>query len=57
MEMSGNQFLDLLRRVPKSVASDLLNNAVTEAQGLPQAQDEREFLWSSAQQIIATKKR
>ena len=56
MEMGGNEFLDLLRKVPKAVATQLRNSAVTVTNGLPKP-GEDELMWKSINEIIDTKKR
>lgn len=54
MEMSGNQLLDLLRRVPKSVAIEI-KNSVRPIGDAPLEQ--KELLSQSIDQLIDRKKR
>jgi len=56
MEMSGNEFLDLLRRVPKPVAQQMLSSTVTVRDGVEDI-GKTACLFDSAKQVIEQKKR
>lgn len=56
LEISGNEFLDLLRRVPKKIARYLLNASVAVHSGVSNL-EESEIIWKSASQLIESKKR
>ncbi len=56
MEMSGNAFLDLLRKVPREVAVNIKAGSVLVLEGVPDLSNpEGDLLWKSAQQIIEDK--
>lgn len=56
MDMSGSQFLDLLRRVPKSVAQELKNSAVI-LEPEKHLLEEKELFGKSAEELVDAKKR
>lgn len=54
LDLSGNEFLTLLRKVPKTVAQQLFN--ATTASPLASI-EEKDLLGKSAQELIDSKKR
>ena len=56
MEMGGNELLDLLRRVPKSVAQQMLSSTVTVGYDLGDT-GKAKLLFASAKQVIEQKKK
>jgi len=57
MEMSGNECLDLFRKIPKTVAQGLLLDLVVVNDGVENLKANSELFFASAKQLIEQKKR